>query len=135
MLQQRQQAAQSDHCQRSTSSWMQMQCDGRCHGAEPSGAAWAAPMPPAGPLCPLCSAAVHGWPEITTAFALGALLYQVAQPYIPDFGSHHHDHEHPGPLEKVWPAGVALGGAAAVTWPRRRNHGPGWLTACPGTGS
>lgn len=48
------------------------------------------------------NAAVHGWPEITTAFALGALLYQVAQPYIPDFGSHHHDHEHPGPLEKLW---------------------------------
>lgn len=63
---------------------------------------------PAWPLPPR-SAAIHGWPEITTAFALGALLYQVAQPYIPDFGSHHHDHEHPETLDKV---GTAHGSAS-----------------------
>ncbi|PSC70200.1 pyruvate kinase [Micractinium conductrix] len=50
----------------------------------------------------------NGWPEITIAFGLGALLYQVAQPFIPDFGTHHHDHHHPEPLDKLWldePAG------------------------------
>ncbi|KAI3425977.1 hypothetical protein D9Q98_007945 [Chlorella vulgaris] len=33
----------------------------------------------------------HGWLEITVAFGLGALLYHFCQPYIPDFGSHHHE--------------------------------------------
>lgn len=43
---------------------------------------------------------VHGWAEITFAFGLGALLYQVAQPFIPDFGSHH-DHHLPHDFGKV----------------------------------
>jgi hypothetical protein len=33
----------------------------------------------------------HGWSEITLAFGLGALLYQILQPYIPDFSNHSHD--------------------------------------------
>lgn len=37
----------------------------------------------------LHNAAQHGWPEISLAFALGALLYQVVQPWIPELGTHH----------------------------------------------
>jgi zinc transporter ZupT len=53
---------------------------------------------------PICcrwfhNAMVHGWAEITFAFGLGALLYQVAQPFIPDFG--HHDHHLPRDFGKV----------------------------------
>lgn len=88
------------------------------------------------PFHPPGSAAVHGWPEITTAFALGALLYQVAQPYIPDFGTHHHDHEHPDPLEKVGTARAARADAmTSLRRPSPSSSGPPIprLSACLAT--
>lgn len=57
----------------------------------------------------LHNAAAHGWPEITIAFAMGALLYQLVQPYIPEFGTHHlldPEHQHQTELEKVPPLGL-----------------------------
>jgi ZIP family zinc transporter len=52
----------------------------------------------------LHNAMEHGWPEITIAFALGALIYQLIQPFIPEFGSQHSEagQAHPSELEKSW---------------------------------
>jgi hypothetical protein len=57
----------------------------------------------------VANAAANGWPEITVAFGLGALLYQLAQPFIPDFSSHVHDHSSVE-LDKV------RGGQAPIAW-------------------
>jgi hypothetical protein len=61
----------------------------------------------------VANAAANGWPEITVAFGLGALLYQVAQPFIPDFSSHVPDHSSVE-LDKVrgGQASLGLGGRA-----------------------
>ncbi|KAI7843151.1 hypothetical protein COHA_003322 [Chlorella ohadii] len=53
----------------------------------------------------LHNAMEHGWPEITIAFGLGALLYQLIQPFIPEFGTHHLNepgHAHNSELDKLW---------------------------------
>ena len=81
----------------------------------------------------LHNAVQHGWLPITIAFALGAGLYHLAQPFIPDFGSHHHDH-HDNELEKVrgsCPAQRLLQRAAVSKWADsgERNAGHPWRAA------
>lgn len=73
----------------------------------------------------LHNAAEHGWAEISLAFALGALLYQVVQPFIPEFGTHHlaePGHQHHSELEKVGAGGGCSRGCVG-SWGHMRWRG------------
>ena len=83
------------------------------------------------------SAYVHGAPEITLAFALGALAYQLVQPHIPELGGggghlHHPDDDLDLDSDKVRCAGwLTLACSAGVLLCNARARLLLWVYACP----